>query len=262
MIVLLPAAGCAKPWAMSDQSGFAGEVRRVTTAVVQAGGGARIEDVAASLFMSRSTLQRRLAAQDTSFTEIRCQARVKVALAQLTSGASCASAARSVGLTGEHLCKLMIARIGLRPLEVARAARLSARARRWRRSTPPRSGTRLYRDRIIRWQALEAEVLALLAPIPSAGHPLSAWARRTRRVTARPDYRSGKFRTRVRAARRKERKKREAARREINAWWARFQREMDLQESAWPDDLDSGLVSSSATSVPDRSMVEDRVGAT
>ncbi len=98
--------------------------------------------------MSRSTLQRRLAACGMSFTDVRRQAAVSIALGRLMSGASCASAARTVGLSVDHLCRLITAHVGLRPSEIARACELAERARRWRSSTPPRSGTRLYASRI------------------------------------------------------------------------------------------------------------------
>ena len=209
---------------MSSEQALVRQVRDTITAFVAAGGPARIGDVAGALFVSRSTLQRRLATSGLSFTELRQQVRVQVALRRLTSGASCAGAARAVGLTGDHLCRLITVYAGVRPREIARACHLAARAQRWRRSTPPHSGSRLYAKRMRRWQAVEAELGVLLAPIPSSGHPLSAWARRVRHAGRRPDYRRGPYRTRVRAARRHERAAYAAERRRIDAWWAEFQR--------------------------------------
>lgn len=185
---------------------------------------APIDDVAAALFMSRSTLQRRLAVCCTSFTDVRRQAAVSISLGRLTSGASCASAARTVGLSADHFCRLITAHVGLRPSEIARACLLAERARRWRSSTPPRSGTRLYTSRINDWRALETELKVLLAPIPNSGHPLSSWAHRVARASRRPDYRAGSYRRRVRAARRGERAAQAAERRRMDAWWAEFQR--------------------------------------
>lgn len=185
---------------------------------------APIDDVAAAMFVSRSTLQRRLAADGMSFTEVRRQDTVRLAVARLTSGASCACAARAVGLSGDHLCRLVTDRTGLRPRDIARAHELGERARRWKLSPPPRSGTRLYAQRVHRWRALEIELAALLAPIPASGHLLSGWAARLARSSRRPDYRTGQYRRRVRAARSRERAARAAEARRMDAWWAEFQR--------------------------------------
>lgn len=209
---------------MNARRPFTAEVEQATTAFVRAGATARIEDVAAKLYVSRATLQRRLAREDESFTEIRKRSRVTVAVAELTHGASCASAAAKVGLSGEHLCRLVSQRTGLRPREIVRASSLAARAQRWRRSTPPRSGSRLYWERSRRWQALEVEVQTLLAPVPDIEHPLSGWARRTLRMCVRPDYRTGRYRARVRAARSAERREREAERELLDRWWKDFER--------------------------------------
>ena len=232
---------CAKPVSHEFGAGIRQAGSETTTAFVAAGGPARIGDVAGALFMSRSTLQRRLATSGLSFTELRRQVRVQVALRRLTSGASCAGAARAVGLTGDHLCRLITCYAGVRPREIARACQLAARAQRWRRSTPPRSGSRLYAKRMRRWQAVEVELGVLLAPIPSSGHPLSAWARRVRHAGRRPDYRRGPYRTRVRAARRHERAAYAAERRRIDAWWAQFQRtQFDVSDDdiVWLGNLD------------------------
>src|SRR5580658_8982192 len=152
---------------MNARRPFAADVERTTTAIVRAGAPARIEDVAAALYVSRATLQRRLAHKGESFTEIRKRSRVTVAITELTHGASCARAAARVGLSGEHLCRLARQRTGLRPKEIVRASSLAARAQQWRRSKPPRSGSRLYWERSRRWRELEAEVLMLLAPVPA-----------------------------------------------------------------------------------------------
>jgi AraC-like DNA-binding protein len=209
---------------MNTRRSFTAEVERTTTAFVRAGATTRIEDVAAALYVSRATLQRRLAREGESFTEIRKRSRVTVAIAELTHAASCAGAAARVGLSGEHLCRLVSQRTGLRPKEIVRASSLAARAQRWRRSTPPRSGSRLYWERSRRWRALEAEVRMLLAPVPAAGHPLSSWARRTIQMCARPDYRTGRYRARVHAARSAERRAREAERERFDRWWKELER--------------------------------------
>ncbi len=197
------------------------------TAFVHAGATTRIEDVAVALYMSRATLQRRLAREGETFTEIRKRLRVTTAITELTQGASCARAAARVGLSGEHLCRLVSERTGLRPKEIVRASSLAARAQRWRRSTPPRSGSRLYWERSRRWRALEAEVQMLLAPVPATGHQLSNWARRTIHMCARPDYRTGRYRVRVSAARNAERRAREAERRRLDAWLRMLNRSVD-----------------------------------
>jgi AraC-like DNA-binding protein len=212
---------------MNTRRSFTAEVERTTAAFVHAGATTRIEDVAAALYVSRATLQRRLAREGETFTEIRKRSRVTAAITELTHGASCAGAAARVGLSGEHLCRLVSQRAGLRPKEIARASSLAARAQRWRRSPPPRSGSRLYWERSRRWRALEAEVQMLLAPVPVTGHPLSSWARRTIHMCARPDYRTGRYRARVYAARNAERRARETERRRVDAWLRKLHRSVD-----------------------------------
>jgi AraC-like DNA-binding protein len=207
---------------MNHGRGLIEQVAASTAAIMSTGGPTRIEDVAYALYMSRSTLQRRLADSGTCFTEIRRGTQVRVALDRLTSGASCAQAARAVGLTVDHLCRIVTVDTGIRPREIARASALAARARRWKRSAPPRFGTRLYTERAKRWHALETELDVVLAPIPASGHPLSAWASRTRRACRRPDYRRGPYRARAHAARQRERTIEAAERRSMEAWWTRF----------------------------------------
>lgn len=219
---------------MSSEQAFVRQVRETTTALVAAGDPVSIGDVASALFVSRSTLQRQLATNGTNFTEVRQQVRVLVALRRLTSGASCATAARAVGLTSDHLCRLVTGYVCVRPREIVRACQLAARAKRWRCSTPPRSGTHRYVELMRRWQALEVELGVLLAPIPPSGHPLSAWARRMRCAGHRPDYRRGRYRKRVRTARRREKEAYAAERRRLDAWWAEFQR---TQLGVYPRDV-------------------------
>jgi AraC-like DNA-binding protein len=212
---------------MNARRPFTAEVERITTAFVHSGATARIKDVADALYVSRATLQRHLAREGETFTEIRRRSRVTVAITELTHGASCARAATRVGLSGEHLCRLVSQRTGLRPKEIVRASSLAAQAQRWRRSKPPRSGSRLYWERSRRWRVLEAEVRMLLEPVPATGHPLSSWARRTIRMCVRPDYRTGRYRARVHAARSAERRAREAERRRLDAWLRRLGRSFD-----------------------------------
>jgi AraC-like DNA-binding protein len=212
---------------MNAKRPFTAEVERTTTALVRAGATTRIEDVAAALYVSRATLQRHLAREGESFTEIRKRLRVTVAITELSHGASCAGTAARVGLSGEHLCRLVSQRTGLRPKEIVRASSLAARAQRWRRLKPPRSGSRLYWERSRRWRALEAEVRMLLEPVPTTGHPLSNWARRTIHKCTRPDYRSGHYRAQVHAARSAERRAREAERRRLDAWLRTLHRSFD-----------------------------------
>jgi len=236
---------------MNARRPFTAEVEQTTTALVRAGATTRIEDVALALYVSRATLQRRLAREGESFTEIRKRSRVAVAITELTHGASCARAAARVGLSGEHLCRLVRQRTGLRPKEIVRASGLAARAQRWRLSKPPRSGSRLYWERSRRWRALEAEVRMLLAPVPATGHPLSSWARRTIDTCARPDYRTGRYRARVHAARSAERRAREAERRRLDAWLRKLHRSVD-QDMFMIATLQRDIVEALATSDPER----------
>ena len=179
------------------------EVRHAIGARIYAGSTLRIEDVAGSLYISKSTLQRTLQGMDTTFTEQRRQVQVEVALKRLINGASCASAAFYVGLSGDHLCKLVSQRVILTPRQIVRACQLADRGRRLRYAAPPPAGTRLYFKQLERWRAIDAELERILADLPSEGE-LAGWARKLRRLTRRPDYRRRRYRSIVRAARRKE----------------------------------------------------------
>jgi len=176
-----------------------------------------IEDVAKHLYVSKSTLQRTLRSSGTSFSALRRRVQVQAALGYLTSGKSCAHTAERVGLSCDHLCKLVKAQADLTPKQIARAARLGARVRRWRSGVPPRAGTRLYYRRLEQWRLIEAEIAALLADLP-AGHPLGSWAIKLQRSSKRPDYRRGRFRSRVQAERLREKARLAALLRQAAAW--------------------------------------------
>ena len=195
----------------------AAHVERAIRERLQAGGTLYIEDVAERLYVSRSTLQRTLSTHGTSFSALRRHVQVQAALEYLTSGNSCTRTAERVGLSCDHLCKLVKAQADLTPKQIARASRLGARVRRWRSGAPPRAGTRLYYRRLERWRLIEAEIAALLADLP-ADHPLGSWAAKLQRSSQRPDYRRGRFRSRAHAERRREDARLAALLRQAATW--------------------------------------------
>jgi AraC-like DNA-binding protein len=215
---------CAKHGVVPSTRPTPWEVQRVICDRIREGASLRIEEIAASLFISRSTLQRAMADQGATFTAVRQRAQVEVAIEHLTTGSSCTYTAAQVGLSSDHLCKLVTDYVGLTPRQITRAWQLADRVRRWRRSVPPRANTKLYFRRLERWKKIDAELEQILATI-SPGHPLARWARRLRQSAQRPDYRRGKYRARVRSERRRERAELAARIRQATVWWTQRQRE-------------------------------------
>lgn len=217
-------ASCDKPCGVPSHRPSLPEIQDTIRDGVHAGTMLHVEDVAESLYLSRSTLQRTLEDLDTTFTRLRRQVRVDVALERLTAGESCTSTAAYVGLSTDHLCKLVTEYADLTPRQIARACELADRVRRWRRSAPPRADTSLYWKQLEQWRAIDAELGALVADL-SPGHPLAAWARKLRRSTQRPDYRRGRYRARVRAERRREQARLLMQLRRAATWSAEPQRQ-------------------------------------
>jgi AraC-like DNA-binding protein len=199
----LASGRCGKPYAVSVGQPFLDQVSGAIRERLRAGRKLGVEDIAGSLYLSRSALQRRLRERATTFSQLRREVRVEVAIERLTRGESCSSAANHVGLSRDHLCKLVYEYADLTPRQIVRACQLSARVQRWRRSVPPQAGTKLYYKRLEHWRAINAEVEQLLAGL-SDGHPLAAWGRELRRVIRRPDYRRQPHRKQVRTERQRE----------------------------------------------------------
>ena len=178
-------------------------MRIAIRAQLETGPGLRIEDVAGCMYVSKSTLQRALAQEGTTFTVLRRRVRVEVAIERLTGGATCTSAATYVGLSRDHMCKLVREYTGLTPRRIVRARRLAHQAKRWRRSAPPPAKSWFYVEQLRRWRAIEVELGKLVEELP-ADSPLAGWAQQMRRSARRPDYRSGHYRKLTAAQRRRE----------------------------------------------------------
>jgi AraC-like DNA-binding protein len=205
----------------------------------------RLDDVAADLFVGKSTLQRRLAEQGTTYSEQRRQVQILVALELLTQGRSVRTAAMSVGLSADHLCVLVTQYAHLKPRQIVRACELASRVRRWRRSVPPRSGTKLYFKQLERWKAIDIELQALLAGLEK-DHPLAGWAQKVRRDAQRPDFRRRRYRGRVRAARRREDAQRAAEQKAMIEMFRRLAEARAKDEAA----RDRGSTAQEAVSQP------------
>jgi AraC-like DNA-binding protein len=179
------------------------EVRDAIRVQLETGPSLRLDDVAARIYISASTLQRALTREGTTFTELRRQVRVEVAIERLTAGFTCISTAAYIGLSRDHMCKLVRDYTGLTPRRIIRARKLAQRARGWRNSPPPATESWFYAERRRRWRTLETELGRLVAEVP-ADSPLADWADRLLRSSRRPDYRSVRYRKLVAAERRRE----------------------------------------------------------
>lgn len=181
-------------------------MRKAIHAQLESGPGLRVNEVADRLYVSKGTLQRALAREGVTFSELRRQMQIDVAIERLTRGATCASAASHVGLSRDHLCKLVSKHTGLTPREIVRMRQLAERATNWRRLAPPRANSWLYVEQRRRWQKIETQMRRLVAKAPKES-PLAEWAQGRLRATRRPDYRTAHYRRRVLA----ERDRRDAA---------------------------------------------------
>jgi AraC-like DNA-binding protein len=162
-----------------------------------------IESVAADLHCSRSTLQRQLCLAGTTYSVQLRKLRALVAVKAIMSGANAAAAARVVGLSPDHLRKLLLDECGIGPAGLRRCREIRRTFDVWTQH-PAESGTRLYRKRLHAWSQLRRELDRHLAPI-AATSPLRGWADQQLAASNRPDFRSGPFRQRARAARARER---------------------------------------------------------
>jgi AraC-like DNA-binding protein len=229
-------ASCDKQCSVPSNRPTLREVQGAICDRLHAGAMLHVEDIAESLYVSKSTLQRTLADLDTTFTQLRRQVQVEVAIKRLTGGASCTSTAAYVGLSSDHMCKLVAEYADLTPRQIVRACQLAGRVQRWRRSVPPRANTKLYFKQLERWRAIDAEIEQLVAGLAS-GHPLAAWAHKLRQSTQRPDYRRGRYRTRVRAQRRRDEVRFMALLRQAATNRTQWQREQDSKAATEGDPI-------------------------
>jgi AraC-like DNA-binding protein len=188
-----------------------GQIEEVEAAVeaALARGGKQIDDVAQILFVSRSTLQRRVA--PSSFTDVRQRVQLRLALASLQSGRDPGDVANEVVLSRDHLRILVKEATGLTPAQIMLAVRTAARLRAWKEQVPPPSGTYAYRRRIYEWDTADRKLQDMLGDI-KAKNPLAPWAKRLLLAVQRPDNRLRPNRESIYEARREERKRRERLR--------------------------------------------------
>lgn len=187
---------------MSERRPDEAEVR-VAVRLALEHGVKRIEDVAGSLHLSKSTLQRRLAQCGTTFTVVRRETQLSIALECLIEGGSARKAARRALLSPDHLCVMVRQMTGLTPRRIARAAELGRRVEHLRTLDPPESGTWLYRRRLRTWERIDGELDRLLGDL-GPDHPLADWAKRLLLSAQKPDFRRQPYRERIRAKRQRE----------------------------------------------------------
>jgi hypothetical protein len=82
-------------------------------------------------------VQRALSDCGTDFTSLRRGVQIQVALEHLTAGRPAWVAATRAVLSPDHLCVVVEEATGLTPLQIIRAAEISATLERWRRQGPP-----------------------------------------------------------------------------------------------------------------------------
>lgn len=192
-------------------------------------GRTNIEDVAQILFLSKSTLQRRL--RPESFTSVRRRVQLRLALNVLQDGREVGVAAQEVALSRDHLRTLIKEETGLTPFQIVHAARLASRLGMWKDQIPPRAGTAAYRRRIEQWDQADRKLQTILGDI-DAKNPLSTWAKRTLVAAQRPDNRRRSNRLRIEESRKRQRDRWKAEREQeeidLDAW---FQEELSAVEA-------------------------------
>jgi AraC-like DNA-binding protein len=183
-----------------------GSIKEVEAAIetALARGRTGVDDVAQILFVSRSTLQRRV--KPDSFTAIRQRVQLRVALDGLKSGREAGHVAKEVALSRDHLRILVKRATGLTPARILQAASLASRLQAWKVQVPPPSGTYAYRRRIDQWDQCDRRLDTILGDI-KAGNPLAPWAMRLLVSVERPDNRLRPNRERIQEARKRERER-------------------------------------------------------
>jgi AraC-like DNA-binding protein len=185
-----------------------------------------LREVAEAVFCGKSSLQRWLDDEGTSFTEIRRRVRIEYSLELLTEGTTVVRAAAEVGISQSYLSKLIWAETGLTAGQIARAWMLTDRAQRWRASVPPRFGTKLYWKRLDGWKRLEREIESLLSGVPPKS-PLRSWGNLVIVQARRPDFRTQPYRERIWGERRRERNRERRAIEDSLLWWKRVRAQRD-----------------------------------
>lgn len=210
-----------------------GQIREVEAAIetALARGRTRVDDVAQILFVSKSTLQRRV--KPYTFTAIRQRVQLRLALDDLTSGGEAGNTAKKVILSRDHLRVLVKEGTGLTPARIVYAAKLASQLQAWKNQIPPRSGTYAYRRRIIEWDQADRKLEVMLGDI-GPENPLAPWAKQLLVAVERPDNRLRSNRARIQEARRHERERLEQLRKREEERFEEF-----LEESR--AEVDPGL---------------------
>lgn len=175
-----------------------------------------VDSVAADLHCSRSTLQRQLFLAGTTYSIQLRKVRALVAVKVIMGGASAATAARQVGLSPDHLRRLLLDECGIGPAGLRRCREIRRTFDLWTKH-PADSGTRLYRRRLSAWSRLRSELDRHLGPI-AENSPLRGWADQQLAASKRPDFRTGLFRQHARAERARERAQASAWMDDALAW--------------------------------------------
>jgi AraC-like DNA-binding protein len=151
------------------------------------GRGAASHLIARNLSCSESTLHRTLRRNGTSFAAERNRIRVTLALEGLKAGLPIARVARAVEVTPDYLRRLVVAQLGITPVNIMRAALLADEL-----GKLPQTFAELRR----RLEA-ERQLDALVGDLP-AHHPLAPWAKELMQRAYLPEVETEEFYARLR----------------------------------------------------------------
>jgi AraC-like DNA-binding protein len=147
-----------------------------------ASGAAAPSHIARALYCSESTLHRTFRRHGTTFAAERNQIRVASALALLQDGLAPNRVARRVGVTPDYLRLLVVATVGMTPVQIAHVAALGVRLNR-----PPASFEELEHRPMA-----DAELQRLVGDIP-AGHPLATGGKKMVVDAFHPEFETVEF---------------------------------------------------------------------
>lgn len=191
---------CAVRYTSRMQSIALREIQEAIGAGLQ-GRGATSHLVARALSCSESTLHRTLRRHGTTFAVERNRIRTEVAIESLKAGTPVASVARRVEVTPDYLRRLIVAEVGMTPVQIARAATLAHDL-----AKPPRTFSDLSRRR-----EEERRLDDLVGDLP-AQHALAGWAKDLLQRTFLPEVETDAFFAELRRQHQRDR----AARRDEN----------------------------------------------
>ena len=170
------------------------EIQAAIAAGLRKRRGAALYLVTRALSCSESTLHRTLRRYGTTFAVERNRIRIAMAIELLKAGRPVASVAMRVEVTPDYLRRLIVAEVGLTPVQITRAATLAQQL-----AEPPRTFAELSRRRVA-----ERQLDALVGDL-HARHPLADWAKDILQRTYLPEIETAEFFAELRRRHQKDR---------------------------------------------------------